>query len=162
MSETEEDEVVSTVSKNTNEEVQDNGEKNKPKRAWSEARQAAWAKCLEGRQNYLKTKHEILAKEEEEKTLKQKVKEEIIRKKIRAEIEAEILANQAYSSGGDYETKEDRRKPKKRKKSRRRRKDYSSSESEEDETEEEQEEVRSKKIKRKGLQNGGFANFSFV
>ena len=45
------------------------------KRTWTPARIAAWQKCLEGRQEYLKTKKEILEKESEEKILKQKIKE---------------------------------------------------------------------------------------
>ena len=60
------------------------------KRTWTPAREEAWQKCLEGRKKYIETKKEVLEREHEEKSIKEKIRLELLKKKIREEIQNEL------------------------------------------------------------------------
>lgn len=70
-------------------EIQSDDEPPK-KRTWTPAREEAWQKCMEGRKRYMETKKEVLEKESEEKSIKEKIRLELLKKKIREEIQAEL------------------------------------------------------------------------
>lgn len=72
--------------------VQENASDDEPpkKRTWTPAREEAWQKCIEGRKKYIETKKEVLEKEQEEKSIKEKIRLEMLKKKIREEIQQEL------------------------------------------------------------------------
>jgi hypothetical protein len=68
------------------------------KRTWTPAREEAWQKCLEGRKRYIETKKEIIEREQEEKSIKEKIRLELLKKKIREEIQNEFEQQQTSTS----------------------------------------------------------------
>jgi hypothetical protein len=176
MSDSEGDSKSQTVVKTETEEK--NSEEKNKKRTWTPARQAAWQKCLEGRKEYIKTRSEIQQKEDEEKSIKQKVREEIVRKRIRQEIEAEMAAqkNQSDSDSeeGDFHTQRKSSKTKENgiesKPTKRVKKVLSESETESEESDEDSISLRRKHKKaqtkaasRKREQSAtSFSRFAFV
>lgn len=64
-------------------------EKKPKKRTWTPARAEAWEKCLQGRKKFAETRKEILEKESEEMSLKEKVRIEQLKKKLKEEIQEE-------------------------------------------------------------------------
>jgi hypothetical protein len=76
-------------------------EDNRKKREWTPAKEAAWAKCLEGRKRYMETKRELTAKEAEDKKMKEKIRMEMLKKQIRSEIEAELKADKQQMNAAE-------------------------------------------------------------
>lgn len=169
MSDSEDDSNSKTVTKS--DKVQDNENKSEEnsskKRQWTTAREIAWQKCLDGRKEYLRTRQELIQKEQAEKTMKQKIREEMIRKKIRAEIEAEMKKNGDDSS--DEESKEiSEEKEEKISKKKTKEKKKEESETENDDSENDEELLRRKRARTKNtnrqVKNSSvsFTKFAFV
>jgi hypothetical protein len=136
-------------------------EDNRKKREWTPAREAAWAKCLEGRQRYMETKRELTAKEAEDKKMKEKIRMEMLKKQIRSEIEAELKIdkqNMTESETDAVNTKEQEckveceevsnEKPKKLREKTKKRVVVESSDSSESSTESSSEEDRKRRRRR--------------
>jgi hypothetical protein len=105
-------EIPSNESSQSNIEVVTTKDKKKNKpRTWTPAREEAWQKCLNGRKKFIETKKEIMEREEEEKSMKEKVRHEMMKKQLRDEIELELKqakkVEESCYEEGEIEEKEE-------------------------------------------------------